>query len=93
MNPKPHYLYVTRVLLDLYNAGELPNIASLEIEPDYGYVGRIVYQNGSVRLFRGTNLDVNLNGAAEIARDKGYTRYFLHNLGYQVAPGKVFVLP
>ncbi|MBC8171926.1 MAG: hypothetical protein H7X77_09640, partial [Anaerolineae bacterium] len=32
-------------------------------------------------------------GAAEIARDKGYTRYFLHNLGYQVAPGKVFVLP
>lgn len=93
MISRPHYLYVTRVLIDLYNAGELPNVASLDIEPAYGYVGRIVYHNGSVRLFRGTNLDVNLNGASEIARDKGYTRYFLHNLGYHVAPGKVFVLP
>lgn len=93
ISSKPHYLFVTRVLIDLYQAGELPNIEELQIEPEYGYVGRIVYANGAVRLYRGTNLDVNPNGASEMARDKGYTKYFLARLGYQVPIGRVFLMP
>ncbi|MCU0499027.1 MAG: hypothetical protein MUF87_16875 [Anaerolineae bacterium] len=90
---KPHYLFVTRLLIDLYQAGELPNVRELQIEPEYGYVGRIVYHSGAVRLYRGTNLDVNSNGASEMARDKGYTKYFLDRLGYQVPIGRVFLMP
>jgi D-alanine-D-alanine ligase-like ATP-grasp enzyme len=90
---RPHYLLVTRLLIDLYNRGELHNAAHLDIEPEYGYVGRIEYQNGAARLFRGTNVGVNDNGATEISRDKGYTKYFLRNLGYPTAPAKVFLMP
>ncbi|MBC8097812.1 MAG: hypothetical protein H7Y11_00075 [Armatimonadetes bacterium] len=93
LSAQPHYLFITRLLIDLYHAGELPNVAQLEIEPVYGYVGRIVYHDGSVRLFRGTHVGVNDNGASEISRDKGYTKYFLQQLGYQTAPWRIFLLP
>jgi D-alanine-D-alanine ligase-like ATP-grasp enzyme len=90
---KPHYLLVTRLLIDLFNRGELSNVAHLDVEPEYGYVGRIEYRNGAVRMFRGTNVGVNDNGATEISRDKGYTKYFLRNLHYHTAPAKVFLMP
>jgi D-alanine-D-alanine ligase-like ATP-grasp enzyme len=90
---KPHYPLMTRLLLDLYAQGELPHIVSIDVEPEYGYAGRIVYANGGVRLFRRTNTGINNHGASEIAKDKGYTKYFLHQLGYATPPGKVFLLP
>ncbi len=90
---KKHYPFSTRTLIDLYNAGELPGIAALTVEPVYGYVGRIVYTDGRVRLFRSTNLGVNNHGAVEISKDKGYTRYFLDGLGYSVPQGRTFLLP
>lgn len=90
---KPHYLFVTRLLIDLYEAGELPQVVNIDIEPEYGYVGRIEYHDGSARLFRGTNVGVNDHGSTEISKDKGYTKYFLRNLGYHTAPAKVFLMP
>ncbi len=90
---QPHYLYVIRLLIDLFNAGELPGVATVDVEPVYGYVARITGHDGSVFMLRGTHLDVNPDGASEIARDKGYTKFFLRRLGYHTSDWKVFVLP
>lgn len=90
---KPHYSSITKLLTELFHCGELPNICEITIEPEYGYVGRIIYQNGSVRLFQGADVGVNSSSAKQIARDKGYTKYFLTLLGYNTPPGKVFLLP
>ncbi len=90
---KPHYAFLTRMLIDLFRQGELPNVRDITIEPEYGYVGRVLYQNQSARMFRGSDVGVNTSGAKQIAVDKGYTKYFLNVLGYQTPPGKVFLLP
>ncbi len=84
---------MTRTLLDLYRQSELPAVHSIVIEPVYGHVGRIEYDNGSVRMFRNMNLGLNAQGASEISKDKGYTKFFLERLGYQTPPGKTFLLP
>ena len=47
---KNHYPYITRVLLELFAAGSLPNVVTVQVEPVYGYAGRIVYRDGAVRL-------------------------------------------
>jgi D-alanine-D-alanine ligase-like ATP-grasp enzyme len=91
--PQPHYTYVTRLLMDMLQAGELPNIRTVDVEPTFGYVGRIEYYDGSVRMFRATNTGTNPNGATEISRDKAYTKYFLQKLGYNTTPGKAFEMP
>lgn len=88
---RSHYPLSTRVLMDLYNAKELPNVTAIQIEPVYGYVGRILYRNGSVRFFRGSGMGVNRLGASEVAKDKDYTKYFLNLLGYKTPPGKLFL--
>jgi D-alanine-D-alanine ligase-like ATP-grasp enzyme len=93
LKSQPHYTYVTRLLIDLYNAGELPNIRAMDIEPTFGYVGRIEYVDGSVRMYRSTNTGTNNNGATEVSKDKAYTKYFLNNLGYHTTPGNVFEMP
>ena len=90
---KSHYPLSTRILLDHYNSGRLSNVASLIIEPRYGYVGRLLYHNGAVRMFRRTNVGVNNHGAAEMSKDKGYTKFFLQQLGYNTPRGTVFLLP
>ena len=90
---KPHYPFVTKLLIDLYNNGELPNVSSVIIEPTYGYAGRITYPNGQVHIFRSTNLGVNRLGASEISKDKGYTKFFLRQLGYKTPEGEIFLMP
>jgi len=90
---KPRFPFVTRLLLELFTAGELPNVREIDLEPDYGYVGRIVYHSGAVVLFRGARLHLNSLGASEIALDKGYTKYFLRQLGYHTPQGRVFLFP
>lgn len=86
-----HYPFTTQVMLNLFNDGLLDQVASIELESDYGYVGRIVYQNGTARYFKGSNLDFNGHGVAEVLKDKNYTKYFLRNFGYTVPNGKIFV--
>lgn len=86
-----HYPYSTRMLIDLINADELPMIVDAHVEPTYGHVGRLVYADGRVRLFRNSNRGINNNGASAISRDKGYTKYFLRRLGYEVPDGETFL--
>lgn len=91
LEAKAHYPFPMRLLIELFAAGELPNIASIILEPTYGYAGRIIYKNGSVRMLRGNNLDINHHGASEISKDKGYAKYFLQQLGYITPIGQVFL--
>ena len=90
---KSHYPFLTRLMLDLLNTGELPTVETMELETDFGYVGRVLYKNGAVRYFKGSNLNVNLHANAEIALDKGYTKYFLQQFGYETPIGKTFLTP
>jgi len=90
---RPHYPFLTRLLLDLLRAGELPCIQSIDIEPIYGHAVRLTYAGGTVRMLRSHNTGINTHSASEISRDKGYTKYFLQHLGYSTPAGKVFLLP
>lgn len=64
--------------------------AELLIEPEYGFVGQVTFQNGKKMLFRGSNFNVNRLGSVEIARDKGYADYFLRTFGYKTPEGQTF---
>lgn len=90
---KEYYPFITRLLIELFTSGNLPNVASIQIEPVYGYVGRIVYRDGTVRFYRGSSMGMNRLGASEVAKDKGYTKYFLEQLGYETPRGQVFLFP
>ncbi|MCP4400873.1 MAG: hypothetical protein GY801_26675 [bacterium] len=90
---KPHYFYPIRLLIECFNAGSLPNVRAIHIEPKYGRVAHIRYKDGSVRMLCGSGLGVNGHGSASVAKDKGYTKYFLDRLGYSTPPGKVFLMP
>ncbi len=90
---KPHYSFVSRLLIELNQDGLLPDVTDIILEPEYGFAGRIVYSDGSVRIFKGHNPGVNLGGTFEIANDKAYTKFFLKTLGYNVPRGRSFLLP
>lgn len=59
-------------------------------EPTYGYVGQILFKNGKKKYFRVSTLDINTVGAADIAKDKAYAKFFMNGMGYSVAKGKTF---
>jgi D-alanine-D-alanine ligase-like ATP-grasp enzyme len=64
--------------------------ARVLLEPEYGFVGLVTFKNGNRVLFRGTNLNINPLGSAEIAKDKGFAYFFLKHYGYQVPEGQTF---
>jgi hypothetical protein len=68
---KPHYPFVTQLLIQLFLDGDLPNVRHIYVEPEYGYVNRVVYTNGSIQMIRGQSLGINTHGASEVAKDKG----------------------
>lgn len=59
-------------------------------EPTYRYVGQILFKNGKKKYFRVSTLDINTVGAADIAKDKAYAKFFMNGMGYSVAKGKTF---
>lgn len=65
----------------------------VRLEPVWKHVGKIIRPDGTVNYFRGANFDLNGQGAAEIAADKGYTAYFLKQAGYRIIPTKTFHSP
>jgi D-alanine-D-alanine ligase-like ATP-grasp enzyme len=67
--------------------------ARVELEPEFRYVGRVIGPDGRSHYFRNTNFDLNPLGAAEIARDKAYSAYFLRREGYPVPEGRTFFAP
>jgi hypothetical protein len=62
----------------------------VELEPEYGFVGELIFPDGRRHLFRSTNFNLNPAGSTEIARDKQYTSYFLQKFGFNVPKSKAF---
>ena len=83
----PHTPLVVEILQRV--AGEIG--AVVQIEPEWGYAGSVVYSSGIRRYFRSSTLDINTMGASDIARDKGYTRHFLMQADFPVAEGRTFL--
>ncbi|EWC60853.1 Cyanophycin synthase [Actinokineospora spheciospongiae] len=89
----PHYPYVTRMVAGLFAEGALSNVVDVEIEPEYGYVTRIHYANGTYRTTRGNDVGLNSGAAQEVVKDKAHTKFFLRRSGVPCARGESFLLP
>jgi len=78
------------LLADLFKKiGKKLNV-TVSVEKQYGVVGKISYQNGINRYFRGTTLDINTMGASAISVDKDYAKIFMKEMGYPVIPWRKF---
>jgi D-alanine-D-alanine ligase-like ATP-grasp enzyme len=93
LTSKNHYPYVTKSIIRLANTGALSNVTAIDIEPEYGYVTRLTYNNGSHRITYGNDLGLNSAAACDLAQDKGHTKYMLRTLGIHCPNGKEFLLP
>lgn len=62
----------------------------IDIEPRYNFAGRISFSDGRNFYFKNTSLDINNYGASEVAKDKGYTRFFMEDMGYKIPKGATF---
>ncbi|MGY0231795.1 hypothetical protein [Longispora urticae] len=87
-----HYPFVTRMVDSLYRGGLLTNVATVQIEPEYGYATRIRYNDGSSRLTRGNDVGLNSGAACDVMRDKAYTKHFLRLAGVRCPRGEAFLL-
>ena len=83
---------ITFVAKMLKQLGDEESI-EVDIEPKWGYVGRITRVDGKYSYFRGTNFDLNGLGSMEIARDKGYASHYLEKSGYNIIPTGTFFSP
>jgi D-alanine-D-alanine ligase-like ATP-grasp enzyme len=88
-----HYPYVTRVLIELYKRGALPQVVSVAVEPEYGYATQITYVNGTTRMTYGNDLGLNTGAACDVVKDKAYTKYFLERSGVRCPNGRAFLMP
>jgi D-alanine-D-alanine ligase-like ATP-grasp enzyme len=64
--------------------------AVILIEPEYQLVGYIIFENGKRVCFSRSKLDINGYGAAELAKDKAFSNFFLKQFGYSVPEGQTF---
>lgn len=64
--------------------------ARVNLEPEYGWAGQIVFRNGRKRYFRASSVDLNPIGSSDIAKDKDFAAYFMRKMGYPVVTGKTF---
>ena len=55
--------------------------ATVLIEPKWGIVAQVTFKSGRRRYFRYNTLDLNLMGASDVARDKGYSYFFMQKMG------------
>lgn len=90
---RAHYPYVTRTLLELFAEGALTNVTTVVVEPNYGYIARITYENGTHRITYGNDLGLNTSAASELAKDKGHTKFLLRAIGVNCPRGSEFLLP
>ncbi len=61
--------------------------ATVFLEPEWGIVGQITFKSGRRSYFKYNTLDINPVGASDIAKDKGYSYFFMEKLGYPIVPG------
>lgn len=88
-----NYPYITRSVIDLFNAGLLTSVESIYVDPDFGYFVQLNYFDGSRRVTYGNDLGLNTGSAEDIAKDKGHTKKILRHHGIQCPDGEEFVLP
>ena len=78
--------FITQCLIDV-----APKIGAQVIpEPEYGFVGQILFKNGNQSLFKGSFFGLNSNGASKISSDKGYSYYFLKKMGFSIPETQTF---
>jgi D-alanine-D-alanine ligase-like ATP-grasp enzyme len=88
-----HYPYLTRRTIDLHRRGLLTLVTALDVEPEYGYVTRVNYDNGRSRIMYGNDLGINVGAACDLAKDKGHTKFMLRSMGVSTPRGAEFLLP
>jgi D-alanine-D-alanine ligase-like ATP-grasp enzyme len=64
--------------------------ATVILEPEFGYVGQILFANGRRTFFRNRVLSINTVSAVEVSRDKNYSAFFLKKFGYRVPKEQTF---
>ncbi|MCW5211694.1 hypothetical protein VU04_02155 [Desulfobulbus sp. TB] len=64
--------------------------ATVILEPEWNIAGQIIFQNGKICYFKYSSLDLNSQGASEIAKDKDYANFFMKKMGYPAVNGKTF---
>lgn len=64
--------------------------ATLEFEPEFHYVGRILFADGRVSYFRLNKFDINPHASCLTATDKTYTSFYLQRAGLRVPEGLSF---
>jgi len=62
-------------------------------EPEFGYAGYLEGPGGRRSYFKGGSFDLNMLGAAEIARDKSYSAGFLKDAGFKVPESDLISSP
>ena len=78
--------FVTQCLIEV-----APKIGAQVIpEPEYGFVGQIIFKNGQQSLFKNSFFELNFNSPSKISSDKGYSYYFLKRMGFSVPETKTF---
>ncbi|MFK7982646.1 MAG: cyanophycin synthetase [Saprospiraceae bacterium] len=78
--------FVTKCLFEV-----APQIGAQVIpEPEYGFVGQILFKNGKQSLFKNSFFSLNTNGATTISNDKGYSYYFLKKMGFVIPKTQTF---
>ncbi len=90
---KEHYSYVTRSAIRLFNEGALTNVVGIDVEPEYGYISRLQYSDGSYRVTYGNDLGLNSGASEDLASDKGHTKFLLRTIGVNCPEGQEFLLP
>lgn len=90
---KAHYSYQIQLLIDSFNDGLLPEVEGITVEPRYGYIAGVDYKEGGTRIIYGHDTGFNPGSSESLAKDKGYTKFILRELGINCPNGEEFLLP
>jgi D-alanine-D-alanine ligase-like ATP-grasp enzyme len=63
--------------------------ARIAFEP-WGFAGQITFQSGRRAYFKGSSIGLNTIAAADIAKDKDFSYFFLESMNYRTIPSEKF---
>ena len=67
--------------------------ARIDLEPRFGFVGKISFPGARTSYLYGQMLDLNPLGSSELASDKDFAAHYLARAGYPVIEGRPFYGP
>jgi D-alanine-D-alanine ligase-like ATP-grasp enzyme len=67
-----------------------PRIGAEVLFEPWGYAGQIAFKGGKKAYFRGSSIGLNTIAAADIAKDKDFSNFFMQKMGYRTIPGGTF---